>query len=164
MSRRRRGRSRREPKLWQKKAKDLSTILVVGIFCYAFYGDTLPVFLWPLMAIAVMGLWWFLLIPTYCDSVLRTDPTRLCTRRVRGKLRGCEDHARNKRDAAFALLSMRNPGMIFRVGWAGPSALPVDTVAQARAASNATREAWMLVLTAISAFAGVLGAAFTAVF
>lgn len=167
MARRRlrgRTRSRREPKLWQKKLGDITTMIITGFLTYAVFRDDVPIPLWVVLAITVLCLWWLFLIPTYCDAVKRTNPSELCTRRVRGKFRGCEDHARDKRDAVFALLNMRNPGTIFRVGWRGPGILPQTTVAQAHAASNATRESWMLTLTAVSTIAAVAGAVFTAMF
>lgn len=42
--------------------------------------------------------------------------------------------------------------MIFRVGWSSPASAVGATPAQAQAASNATRDTWMLVLTAVSAY------------
>lgn len=137
-------------------------MLLVGVVTYALFRDGASRLIWPALAIFVAGVWWLWLIPTYCDSVLRSNTALLCTRRVRGKLRGCEDHARDKRDAVFAILNMRNPGMIFRVVWAGPNVLPTATVAQAQVASNAGRDSWMLIFTVVGAVGSLLGAAFTA--
>jgi len=162
--RRRRPQSRREPKLWQKKVTDLTALAVTGLVTYGLYRHDMPKALWPVIAISALGLWWLVLIPTYCDSVLRSDPSKLCTRRVRGKLRGCEDHARDKRDAVFGLLNLQNPGVLFRVGWGTTGTLPAYTKAQAAAASNATRDTWMFIFTALSTAAGVAGAAFTVMF
>jgi hypothetical protein len=147
------------------KINDLVVMLVLGFLIFALFGNRLPTPVWVLLGIAVFGLWWLFLMPTKCDTVLRTDRTRLCIRNVRGKLRGCEQwHSRDKRDAVFAaLLRMRNPGMMFRMMWAPPQIVPgggnVSNMASSR---KATYDATMLLLTVIGTVAGVASAVFTA--
>lgn len=88
-----------------KKINDLAVMVVLGFFAILFLGDRLPTPVWVLLGIAVFGLWWLFVMPTKCDTILRTDSTKLCTRDVRGKLRGCrQGHSRDKRDAVFATL------------------------------------------------------------
>ena len=53
-------------------------------------------------------------MPTRCDFEVRD---RGCRRGARGKVGGCHDHARDKRDAIFAALRMRNPGIAVRLLW-----------------------------------------------
>ena len=67
-----------------------------------------------LLGLVALMLWFLFLMPTKCDFDVGG---RGCRRDVYGKLRGCHDHRRDKRDAMFAALQMRNPGMAFRVLW-----------------------------------------------
>lgn len=67
-----------------------------------------------LFVFVVLPLWLLFAMPTACDFEVRG---RGCVRGVRGKARGCFQHDRLKRDAIFAALGMRNPGMAFRVMW-----------------------------------------------
>jgi hypothetical protein len=156
---------RRSNSLVARKFRDLTVGTLAAALAYVFFRESVSAVLWICFSVAAVGIWWLFLIPTYCDTVLRSDVSRLCTRHVRGKLRGCgQFHARDKRDAVWDLLNLRNPGMVFRVGWRPPAFVPRTTPAQSAAAVNAARETWMLILTGISAVAGVLGAIFTAVF
>lgn len=59
-------------------------------------------------------IWLLLLMPTLCDYDVGG---RGCTRQVYGKVRGCFQHARPKRDAMWAAMNLRNPGMAFRLTW-----------------------------------------------
>ncbi|MCA1694125.1 MAG: hypothetical protein LC749_05010 [Actinobacteria bacterium] len=56
---------------------------------------------------------------TICDveTKARNDG---CGNPVRGRLRGCYLHRREKRDALCALLGLRNPGRRYRVMWTRP--------------------------------------------
>lgn len=147
------------------KINDLAAMLVAGFLTLIFFGNRLPTAAWVFLGIAAFGLWWLFLMPTKCDTVLRTDRGRLCTKNVRGKLRGCEQwHSRDKRDAVFAaLFRMRNPGLMFRMMWAPPPIVPGGSNVSAMAGSRkATYDATMLLLTLIGALAGVASAAFAA--
>lgn len=64
--------------------------------------------------IFVFIIWLLLLMPTWCDYDVGG---RGCTRQVYGKVRGCWQHARLKRDAMWAAMKRRNPGMAFRLTW-----------------------------------------------
>lgn len=102
---------------------------------------------------------------TKCDTILRTNSTRLCTRNVRGKLRGCKQwHSVDKRDAVFAtLLRMRNPGLMFRMMWAAPQTVPgVSSLSDTVGGRKATYDVSMLLLTLIGAVTGVASAVFAA--
>lgn len=87
---------------------------VVGLIGYAglepTYGAGVVIFL----GVVVLILWFVFLMPTRCDFEVKG---RGCRRRASGKVGGCHDHARDKRDAIFAAMRMRNPGMAFRVMW-----------------------------------------------
>ncbi|MDN5858075.1 MAG: hypothetical protein L0H84_05575 [Pseudonocardia sp.] len=67
-----------------------------------------------LIGFVVLLLWVLFVMPTRCDFHVQG---RGCRRKVHGKFNGCHDHAQAKRDAIFAALRMRNPGMAFRVMW-----------------------------------------------
>jgi len=114
------------------------------------------------LALAVLMVWVCFFMPTHCDyQTLRTTP---CTRLVRGKLRGCRSHGRLKRDAVFAAIKLRNPGLLFRVMWSAPNtpAAPraMPSVAAASPSSSASKQAAnevaMLVFTVVSAVAAVV--------
>ena len=62
----------------------------------------------------VLLVWMLFVMPTLCDFEVRG---RGCRRPVSGKAVGCHNHGRVKRDAMFAALRMRNPGIAFRVMW-----------------------------------------------
>lgn len=147
------------------KINDLVMMSVGGFLTIVFFGNRLPIPIWVLLGIAVFGLWWLFLMPTRCDTILRTNRTRLCTRKVRGKLRGCDQwHSVDKRDAVFAtLLRMRNPGLMFRMMWAPPQIVPGGTsVSKMAGSQKTTYDVIMLLLTLISTAAGVAGAVFAA--
>ena len=148
-----------------KKINDLAAMVVLGFLTIVFLGDRLPTPVWVLFGIAVFGLWWLFFMPTKCDTILRTNSTRLYTRNVRGKLRGCKQwHSVDKRDAVFAtLFRMRNPGLMFRMMWAAPQTVPgVSSLSDTVGGRKATYDVSMLLLTLIGAVAGVASAVFTA--
>jgi len=108
LARRRRSRSRR------KKSHDLTYLIIGGVAAYAVLvarlGAIFVVALW----IVVLMIWVMFFMDTYCDYDLGT---RGCSRRVYGKLRGCGQHDRLKRDAVWTVLRTRNPGTRFRLTW-----------------------------------------------
>lgn len=67
-----------------------------------------------LLSVVGIMLWVLFVMPTKCDFEVSG---RGCRRNVYGKAIGCHDHDQAKRDAMFAALKMRNPGMAFRVMW-----------------------------------------------
>lgn len=148
------------------KSGDLLVMSVVGLVTYSIYRQSLPPMSWGLLAVAVLMTWICLLMPTYCDY--QTARRKPCSRRVRGKLRGCRDHRREKRDALFAAIRLRNPGLLFRVMWSpsSPSSAPgafgsvgtatSNAVPQSAPSKQAAGEVAMLIFTVISAVAAVI--------
>jgi hypothetical protein len=61
---------------------------------------------------------------TLCD-VEKTDG-QPCGNRVRGKLRACPWHGRQKRDAIWAYLGLTNPGQQYRIMWARATGQPAN--------------------------------------
>lgn len=146
------------------KFGDLLPMTLLGGAIYYGYGPRLSSLSWVLLAVAVLMVWVCFFMPTHCDyQTLRSTP---CTRWVRGKLRGCRSHGRLKRDAVFAVIKLRNPGLLFRVMWSAPTtpAAPraMPTVAATSPSSpvppskQAANEVAMLVFTVVSAVAAVL--------
>lgn len=140
---------------------DLLALIVLGSLAYLVYGPVLATGTWILLAVAVLFLWISLVMPTHCD--FRTLRGTACVRGVNGKLRGCQDHRRGKRDAVWrAVFGVRNPGEFFRVMWHSPGdAPPQSTPSAARPAgpptTQGTRDATILVCTVVSTVAGVIG-------
>lgn len=86
----------------------------IGLIGYFALEPTYGVGVVVLLGAVALLLWFLFLMPTKCDFEVQG---RGCRRNVYGKVRGCHDHWRDKRDAMFAALRMRNPGMAFRVMW-----------------------------------------------
>jgi hypothetical protein len=99
---------------------------------------------------------------TICDveTKARNDG---CGNAVRGRLRGCRLHRREKRDALWALLGLRNPGQRYRVMWARPSstyghATPSPEVGEPRV-SRPLYDGSMLVATIFGSLGTLVGVA-----
>jgi len=143
------------------KFGDLITLTLLSSLVYLLYGPVLATGAWILLAIAVLLLWISVVMPTYCD--FRTQRGTACKRRVNGKLRGCHDHGRDKRDAVWrALFRVRNPGEFFRVMWHSPGdarsrSTPGTTQLSTPVTTQGTRDATILVCTVISTVSGVIG-------
>jgi len=138
---------------------------VLALLAFAAYMGYPPrehLLAWVFVSITVTLMWFSFLMPTHCDYLtLRGTP---CNRYVRGKLRGCRDHGRWKRDAMFAALGGRNPGRRFRTTWAAPAMEPLPTPASQRSDGGRSprsdgRGAYdlaILVATLLSAVAAVV--------
>jgi hypothetical protein len=61
-----------------------------------------------------VSIWVLTLMPTRCHYDVGTHG---CVRKVNGKLRGCWDHSQLKRDAVWAAMRHRNPGLAVRLTW-----------------------------------------------
>ena len=145
------------------KFGELTFMIVFGALAYAVVNDALQPIFWVLLGLAVLGLWWFFAMPTKCDVL--TNRGKQCQNDVRGKLGGCRWHAREKRDAIFAMFNMRNPGQMFRLAWSAnaPVATTHPTTGESLTVSRRTAyEAIMLICTIASTVAGVAGTVFTA--
>jgi hypothetical protein len=147
----------------RSKFGDLLALIFLFLLAYLFYGPVLAAATWILLAIAVLLLWISFVMPTYCD--FRTLRGTACTRGVDGKLRGCNDHRRGKRDAVWrAVFGVRNPGEFFRVMWHSPGESPTrEAPGAAQPAGQPTaqgaRDATIFFCTVVSTFAGVIGTA-----
>ncbi|GAA3092859.1 hypothetical protein JOF29_007030 [Kribbella aluminosa] len=141
------------------KLDDLGGLTVVAVLAYLGYPPKDYLLEWIVIGTATVLFWIAFLMPTKCDYL--TQRRKPCDRGVRGKLRGCSDHGRWKRDAMWAALGGANPGRLFRVMWAAP-----DSRAQPRsvrtpgspAESNAKRGLYdlLMLLTAIISAAGAV--------
>lgn len=145
------------------KAADIGGLLATGTFVYVLYGPVLPTFTWIMLAVAVVLSWFSFFIPTYCDY--QTQRGTSCTRWVRGKLRGCKQHARLKRDAVWQVIRLHNPGLLFRVRWRSTADPPTpprwsrQPVAAIPPTKQGARNATILTCTVLSTITGVISAA-----
>ena len=64
--------------------------------------------------IFVFSVWILVRMPTRCHYDVGPHG---CTRWVSGKLGGCYQHSQLKRDAMWAAMKRRNPGLAFRITW-----------------------------------------------
>ncbi|TCP48518.1 hypothetical protein EV191_11075 [Tamaricihabitans halophyticus] len=146
------------------KFGELIALIIIGAVVHVIYGHLLPTVSWALIALAVFMLWISFFMPTYCDY--RTQRNRPCRWRVRGKLRGCGIHARDKRDALWRACRLKNPGTLFRVMWASPDDPPParpgagtpNTSLQPAATQQGARDAAVFYCTLVSTVAGVISA------
>jgi hypothetical protein len=150
----------------KRDSKPGDLIVLVGAYAVFWYvcSATLSEFSVILVGLTTALLWTCFLMPTYCDY--RTLQNTPCTRRVRGKLRGCRTHSRSKRDALFAALRMRNPGLVFRVMWSAPgqtASIPAKIIGASGSGTTSPRptkqsanDVIMLYLTLISTVATVV--------
>lgn len=98
--------------------RDLATLTVAAGVSYIVFREYPGLwFLVPLW-IAVVMIWILFRMHTWCDYDLGP---RNCTLQANGKLGGCRFHKRLKRDAAWAAVGMRNPGLAFRITWMNSS-------------------------------------------
>lgn len=94
--------------------KHLVVLAVLGVVGYVVLRPRYGLVVVLLLEVVVLWLWVLFLMPTRCDFEVKG---RGCRRGARGKLGGCHDHARDKRDAIFAAMRMRNPGIAVRLLW-----------------------------------------------
>lgn len=147
------------------KFGDLVPMTLLGGAVYYGYGPQFSSLFWAFLAVTVLMIWICFFMPTRCDyQTLRDTP---CTRWVRGKLRGCRTHGRLKRDAVFAAIRLRNPGLLFRVMWSAPNTPAAPRAATQTATNTASsssappskqtaNDVAMLGFTMVSAVAAVL--------
>ena len=82
------------------KAGDLLVLLWIVVLGVLGYPPREHLVAW-IVLVPAIGLFWIaFLMPTKCAH--RTQRDKPCGRGVRGKLRGCRDHARRRRDALLA--------------------------------------------------------------
>lgn len=106
------------------KTADLAGMSAGGLLTYGIFHQLLPNYSWVLIGFSVLTIWICFFMNKYCD-VVPQGKKKPCGINVYGKLRGCRYHGREKRDALFALMNMRNPGVLFRLAWNAP---PFTTV------------------------------------
>jgi hypothetical protein len=144
------------------KTGDLTVLLAAGAVFYYAYHQALSWFTMALIMLTVLTGWVSFVMPTHCDY--QTQRGKPCDRNVRGKLRGCHDHSRWKRDALFSAVRLRNPGLLFRVMWSAPGTVagglptPASGVGQAQTAPSkqSASDVAMLTLTVVSTVATVI--------
>jgi hypothetical protein len=144
--------------------------LIAAVIGYALLAEKFGVIFVVCAWIFVFMIWMMFLMDTYCDYDLGD---RGCSRPVYGKLRGCWQHARLKRDAVWAALGRHNPGTLIRLTWsnrapepgrrvgdrAGSSRLPRAEPGAAQPSEAAAQQGFyglsMWAFTAVSAVAAV---------
>jgi hypothetical protein len=129
--------------------------LIVAVITYANYGNALAI--WMGIGVAII-MWMAFVMPTYCDVQNKTDGEG-CGNPVRGKLRACRLHKRQKHDALWAMFRLRNPAQRYRVMWARassrhPNVTPSPADATPRVL-NPLYDGAMLVATVIGSIATV---------
>jgi hypothetical protein len=147
-----------------RKPDHIPWLLGIGIVLYVVLRPSHGLVVVTLLNLGLLLFWVLFLMPTKCDFEV---DGRGCRRDVYGKLRGCTWHARDKRDALFALFGMRNPGAAVRVTWLdgadpgksvghGRAKSQVDTADQAANRSQALYNAVSLFVATVGSVAGVL--------
>ena len=158
----------------RRKSNDLMILLIIGVVGYAVSAPKLGVIFVVCAWIFVFMIWMMFLMNTYCDYDVGG---RGCSRPVYGKIRGCWQHARLKRDAVWAAFGRHNPGTLTRLTWSnrtpepgrrvgdragGPPALQdkLSGAAGPQPSEAAAQQGFyglsMWVLTAVSAVAAVV--------
>jgi hypothetical protein len=133
--------------------------LFVVIFLYAVLRS------WLLTCIVIfLGTAWLAFQKrTYCDVENKTDG-QPCSNPVRGKLRACRRHRRQKRDAIWAYLGLTNPGQRFRIMWARATGQPANITPRPAEATPQVLDPLyhvvILIATVASALAAVIGITF----
>jgi len=95
--------------------------LIAGVIGYALFREKFGTFFVVSAWIFVLMVWLMFFMDTYCDYDLGD---RGCSREVYGKLRGCWQHARRKRDAVWAAFGRHNPGTLIRLTWSNRTPEP----------------------------------------
>ncbi|MGH3564934.1 MAG: hypothetical protein ACRDRH_02635 [Pseudonocardia sp.] len=153
------------PNRGRRRLRDhLVALAVVGLVGYFALEPRYGLGVVLLLGFVVLLLWVLFLMPTRCDFEVNG---RGCRRKVNGKARGCHDHAQAKRDAIFAALRMRNPGMAFRLMWLDGSqagraldgSAPGGRSLSADSAANRSQAVFntvSIIVAAVGSIAGVL--------
>lgn len=103
------------------KLNDLLFLLITGVIGYALFHERFGTIFVVCAWIFVFMLWLMFFMDTYCDYDLGD---RGCSRQVYGKLRGCWQHARLKRDAVWTAFGRTNPGALIRLTWSNRTPEP----------------------------------------
>lgn len=99
---------------WRKR-DHIPWLLGIGLIVYVAFNPHYGLWVVTLLNLLLLLFWYLFLMPTKCDFEV---DGRGCRLDVYGKVRGCERyHSRDKLDAIYAVLGMRNPGAAFRVTW-----------------------------------------------
>ncbi|HEY4005976.1 MAG TPA: hypothetical protein VGM60_12455 [Pseudonocardia sp.] len=98
------------------KLEHLTGLALASVIGYALWVPRYGLLPCLLLGVCILIFWVLFLMPTRCDFETRSGGS--CHQPVNGKLRGCKRwHVRDKRDALYAALRMRNPGMAVRTTW-----------------------------------------------
>ena len=107
----------------RRKHQDVPALVIVAVLGYVLIYPRYGIVVASLFWFTEVMIWVFFLMDTWCDYYLEAKG-RGCIREVYGKLKGCGSHRRLKRDAMWAAIGRRNPGMAFRITWGGGSPQP----------------------------------------
>jgi hypothetical protein len=128
--------------------------LVRYLYLSPVWGTIAVALAWMFMVI----IWVLFVMPTNCAYDVGDHG---CTRQVWGKVGGCFQHGQLKRDAVWAAMGKRNPGMAVRLTW-GHSRAQLGRQLGTNAGTSATADqqgaynVTMLVIAAVSAGAAVI--------
>jgi hypothetical protein len=95
-------------------------LLLVIVLLYAVLGSWLLTFI----VILLVAGWLAFFKRTWCD--VEKSNGKPCESIVRGKLRACRWHKRQKRDAIWAYFRLINPGQRFRIMWSRATGRPAN--------------------------------------
>ncbi|HEX4099490.1 MAG TPA: hypothetical protein VHY21_02955 [Pseudonocardiaceae bacterium] len=146
----------------RRKSIHVMYLLGFGVLGYGVQHFLIPGKLTTVAVVAawvfVVMIWVLLFMPTYCDYDVGG---RGCTREVYGKVRGCFQHRRLKRDATWAAMGRRNPGLAFRLTWGDSRPQPGHQLGtnpgmSNKAAQQGVYNASMWAFAAVSAVVGVV--------
>lgn len=152
----RRGRAR-------TKFDHLPWVAGVGFIGYFLVEPRYGIAVYILLAVCALIFWVLFLMPTRCDFEVEG---RGCRLPVNGKVRGCKRwHARDKRDALFEALQMRNPGLAVRLLWLDSSSArrghalgrPPPVGGVPRETSDAVRNRGQALFNLASLFVAIVG-------
>ncbi len=131
---------------------------VVGFVAYFTIQDVWQAILYIFIGAVVISAWVLFFMDTYCD-VVPIGKTKPCGNPAYGKIGSCYLHRREKWDAIFAVIGLRNPGSAFRVAWQSPSYGPAK-VTYRGISVNVTRndasQAILLIFTIVGVTAQVI--------
>jgi hypothetical protein len=149
------------------KAKHLMCLLGFTVLGYFVQQAVFPggwfTALFVLVWFIVVVIWVLFLMPTRCHYDVGTHG---CVRKVNGKLRGCWDHSQLKRDAVWAAMKHRNPGLAMRITWGDHRSdlgrqLGTNPVFSDRTAETGAYKTSMWWFTAVGSIAAVVAVLLT---
>jgi hypothetical protein len=95
-------------------------LILIVVVLYALFRSWSVTFI----VIFAFTVWLLFFKETWCD--VETSKGTGCRRPVKGKLKACRYHKREKRDALWALFRLINPGRLIRIMWSRTPGQPAN--------------------------------------